>query len=573
MCRKSDENAYTVSMHLSVRTLLALPELQAADPELLAGAEGLDAAVRWVHVSEQAGASVLLQGGEFVLSTGQAFDGGSPLDADAVAAHLRGFREAGAAGIAFEILGDRPATAALLRGVAGAAGLPVVLLRRRIRFVGVTETVHRMIVADQVRQLEASRRVHEAFTALSVENAGAGEIVAAAAELAGRPVLFESPDGTVLHAGEGAGVFAADRARHRAGAATEDMLTAPVAGAGQDWGRLTAPGTPPDDAAAAMVLQRAAQALAIHHMAERDQREVARQAEAVLVNELRQPGTLTEEQALDRAAAMGLDAGVAYVPVVLALDAGRGGPLEAQRRGRLVMDALARVVSAARASALVARLHSDQVGLLLALPARQLEDPLLARVCAGLARTDLDGSGGSGQGSGAGQAGGAGRAGEGPGVGHWWTVGVGRTQASLLDAALGLDEAGHIAQGAASLPAAERAQRPYHRSADVRLRGLLAVLREDPRVRAFAESELADLTPAELGLLERFLAAGGNKTALARGELVSRPALYARLDRLERRLGVPLNDAESRASLHVAVLVSRLGSHPSSPPGAQAGAR
>ncbi|MET1034926.1 MAG: PucR family transcriptional regulator [Arthrobacter sp.] len=541
-------------MHLSVRTLLALPELQAADPELLAGAEGLDAPVRWVHVSEQAGASVLLQGGEFVLSTGQAFDGGAPLGADAVAAHLRGFREAGAAGIAFEILADRPATAALLRGVAEAAGLPVVLLRRRIRFVGVTETVHRMIVADQVRQLEDTRRVHEAFTALSVENAGAQEIVAAAAGLAGRTVLFESPDGTVLHAGtglhagegphagEGSGALAADWARRRAGTAAEDTLTAPVAGAGQDWGRLAAPGTPPGDAAAAMVLQRAAQALAIHRMAERDQREVARQAEAVLVNELRQPGTLTEEQALDRAAAMGFDAGVAYVPVVLALDAGRGGPLDAQRRGRLVMDALARVVSAARASALVARLHADQVGLLLALPARQLEDPLLARVCAGLARTALD-AGGAGQ----------------PGTAPWWTVGVGRVQASLLDAALGLDEAGHVAQGAASLPPAERARRPYHRSADVRLRGLLAVLREDPRVRAFADSELAGLTPAELGLLERFLAAGGNKAALARGELVSRPALYARLDRLERRLGVPLDDAESRASLHVAVLVWRLG--------------
>lgn len=544
-------------MHLSVRALLSLPEIQAADPELLAGAGGLDAPVRWVHVSEQAGASVLLQGGEFVLSTGQALDSGTQLGAAAVTLHLRGFREAGAAGIAFEILGDRPATAALLRRVAEAAGLPVVLLRRRIRFVGVTETVHRMIVADQVRQLEASRRVHEAFTALSVENAGAGEIVAAAAGLAGRPVLFESLDGTVLHAGEDAGTLAGGWANRRVRTATEDTLTAPVAGAGQDWGRLVAPGTPPDDDAAVMVLQRAAQALAIHHMAERDQREVARQAEAVLVSELRQPGTLTEEQALDRAAAMGLDGGVAYVPMVLALDAGRGGPLEAQRRGRLVMDALTRVVSAARASALVARLHADQVGLLLALPARQLEDPLLARLCAGMARTTLDGSGDPGQAAGGGSAD---RSKEGPGIGHWWTVGVGRTQTSLLDAALGLDEAGHIAQGAASLPAADRSRRPYHRSADVRLRGLLAVLREDPRVRAFADSELASLSPAEVGLLERFLAAGGNKAALAREELVSRPALYARLERLERRLGVPLDAAESRTSLHVAVLVARLSS-------------
>jgi purine catabolism regulator len=36
---------------------------------------------------------------------------------------------------------------------------------------------------------------------------------------------------------------------------------------------------------------------------------------------------------------------------------------------------------------------------------------------------------------------------------------------------------------------------------------------------------------------------------------MSRPTLYARLAAIERLLGVDLNDAESRTSLHVAMMV------------------
>ncbi|MGJ9402112.1 PucR family transcriptional regulator [Arthrobacter sp. KK5.5] len=537
-------------MELTVRSLLALPELRAADPELLSGAGGLDAPVRWVHVSEQPGASGLLQGGEFVLSTGQMFDAGRPLGAKAMAAHLLGFKAAGAAGIAFEILGEREATAERLRRVADSAGLPVVLLRRRVRFVAVTETVHRMIVADQLRQLEAAHRVHEAFTALSVENAGVEPIVATAARLAGVPVVFDARDGSRTRSGPGSEALAAAWRNRAADGGDAGFLTAPVAGAGQDWGRLAAPDAARDSPEASMVLERAAQALAIHHMAERDQRELARRAEAVLVGELRQPGALTEEQALDRAAGLGFAPGVAYVPVVLNIDAGPGGPVATQRRGRILLDAVARALAASRASALVAGIRSDQIGLLLALPARQLEDPLLARLCSGLSR--IAGSGGGGV---------PGADADGAGAdGGWWTVGAGRTQGSLIDAALALEEAGHVAEGAASLPAAERGRRPYHRSADVRLRGLLSVLRDDPRVRGFAETELAGLAAPDLELLGRFLGVSGNRAALARQQLVSRPALYARLDRLERRLGVPLDEAESRASLHVALLITQLAS-------------
>ena len=98
-------------------------------------------------------------------------------------------------------------------------------------------------------------------------------------------------------------------------------------------------------------------------------------------------------------------------------------------------------------------------------------------------------------------------------------------------------------------------------------RELSALIRtlKDPRVQQFVESELHGILQAEargedghLELLGHFLESGGNKTALARTSYLSRPTLYARLSRLEDLLGVNLDDAESRTSLHVALLVHRL---------------
>ena len=144
-----------------------------------------------------------------------------------------------------------------------------------------------------------------------------------------------------------------------------------------------------------------------------------------------------------------------------------------------------------------------------------------------------------------------------------WAVGVGRGRPDLLAAAAGLDEAAHVAESAAGLGSAPGlGGRRFYRSADVRLRGLLSMLRDDPRAAAFADAELAPISQdAEaLDLLLRYLESGGNKALLARNGYLSRPTLYAKLARLQEKLGVPLDDAESRTSLHVALLLHRLRS-------------
>jgi PucR family transcriptional regulator, purine catabolism regulatory protein len=101
---------------------------------------------------------------------------------------------------------------------------------------------------------------------------------------------------------------------------------------------------------------------------------------------------------------------------------------------------------------------------------------------------------------------------------------------------------------------------------DQRLRGLLYQLRDDPRVRAFADRELGPLVTYDarhgtrlMADLAAFLESGGNKALAASRAHMARPTFYQRLRLIEDVLGVSLADPESRASLHVALLALQAG--------------
>lgn len=135
------------------------------------------------------------------------------------------------------------------------------------------------------------------------------------------------------------------------------------------------------------------------------------------------------------------------------------------------------------------------------------------------------------------------------------SAGAGAEADTLLEAGRDLEHAVQVADIVATMSVRDR---PFYRFADVRLRGLVSALRDDPRLRAFAESELGTLTDEgasdDLEFLELFLREGGNKSAIAHALGLSRPSVYARVKRVESALGVSLEDAESRTSLHTAVL-------------------
>ncbi len=174
-------------MRPTVRSVLASPGLRGGAPEVLSGAGRLDSPVRWVHVGEVRDVAGLLQGGELILSTGLAMAGPA---GDAVA-YLEDLVTAGAAGLVVELGARFPEVPRAVVERARRTGFPLVVLHSRVRFVEVTEEVHRSIVAEQLEQVEFARAVHEEFTRLSLEGADPSTIVASTAARCGSSVVLE----------------------------------------------------------------------------------------------------------------------------------------------------------------------------------------------------------------------------------------------------------------------------------------------------------------------------------------------------------------------------------------------
>jgi purine catabolism regulator len=75
--------------------------------------------------------------------------------------------------------------------LAESLNVALVALHREIKFVEVTELVHRRIVAEQFDAVAFDRRVHATFTDLSMKRVSASGIVEAAARMLNEPVVLE----------------------------------------------------------------------------------------------------------------------------------------------------------------------------------------------------------------------------------------------------------------------------------------------------------------------------------------------------------------------------------------------
>jgi purine catabolism regulator len=110
--------------------------------------------VRWVHVSDSAGVARLLDGGELLLSTGQ----GWPADPAELGAFIGRLAAAGLACLVLELGTHYRYVPAVVIDAARAQGLALVALHNEVKFVQLTEAVHRRIIADQSAALQAATR-------------------------------------------------------------------------------------------------------------------------------------------------------------------------------------------------------------------------------------------------------------------------------------------------------------------------------------------------------------------------------------------------------------------------------
>ncbi len=543
----------------TVADLLDLDVIRRGSPRVVTGPDGLGAQVRWVHVLELADAAHLLRGGELVLTTGVAL----PTEPVLLARYAAELAAAGVSALAVELgrryVGTLPAA---LVGSAADSGLTLIAFEHEVAFVEITEAVHARIIDAQLAELRASERMHEVFTELSVAGATPDEIVRQAAILAGQPVILADLSHRVLACEPGradparllAGFARRSRALRASGRTAYDeasgWLYTPVGARGEDWGRvILACDRPPRDADTVLI-ERAATTLALGRLLTRHAESLDRQAHRTLITGIISQALADPAEAAVRARALGVPVdGRQLIAMVLRLrdpagvSPGSGsGALGVSAHARVldVADAAAAACRAERIPSLVGTLDDARAGAMLSVSPRADADRVLASLAARLG-SDWDGL----------------------------IIGVGTAVGSIRDVRRSFLEATQVADVAAERPdgwnlvgpgsGAGPGRPPLYRLADLRLRGLVHLLRDDPRVQTFVERELGPLLSAEpdtalLSVLAAYLAAGGNKAAAAKRAHLARPTFYERLRRIERILGTDLDAAESRTSLHVALL-------------------
>src|ERR687890_1346354 len=131
---------------LSLATILDLPVVRRALPEVVTGDGALEREIRWAHVIEMPEPDDLLKGGELVLTTGL----GAGTRAEGQRAWIDSVLSQGAAAVAVE-LGTtwREQLPAPVVEACAAAGVPLVAFRRAVRFVEITEAVHAAVLHHQ----------------------------------------------------------------------------------------------------------------------------------------------------------------------------------------------------------------------------------------------------------------------------------------------------------------------------------------------------------------------------------------------------------------------------------------
>jgi purine catabolism regulator len=532
----------------TVAEVLVLPAVRDGGPVVRAGADALDQQVRWAHAAEVADVARLLRGGELLLTTGVLL----PQDDAGLAAYVEGLADAGVAGVMVEVGRRFDRLPDSMVSVADRRGLVLVELEREVRFAAITEQVHARIVDAQLAELRLSDEVHAAFTELTVEGAPPTEIVRQVARMAGRPVVLENLAHQVLAVDPGGRDLASvldgweDRSRavrvpERTGFdATSGWLLTVVGARGQDWGRLVLLTDGPPSARDSMLLERGAATVALSRLVERDRESLERQSHRTLLTGLIS-GSVPLAETVARSQALGVPLeGRALVAVLVRLESGPVGPaLEAQERLRDFAESVSAAVRDVRAAALVGGVDDATVGVLLSLPPREDVDRALERLATALGKRATTG-----------------RA---PVGADEWVMAVGSVVAAVRDLRRAFLEAAQVADAAPS--GEEGGARPYYRLPDVRLRGLLHLLRDDDRLQTFVERELGPLLAHDaqsssdlVGVLRIYLSTGRNKSAAADAAHMSRPSFYERLHRIERVLAVDLDSVESCLSLHVALL-------------------
>ncbi len=531
---------------LSVAEILKLEVLRSADAVVVAGEQGLNRPVRWVHVSELPDIAHLLSGGELLLTTGM----GIARDPGAQRRFIRELADAGCAGVVIELLRTYREPPHALVQEAERHGLPLIGLRREARFVEITERVHVAIINEQYGLLVKADGIAREFTGLALQGTTLRAVLERLSRVVENPVVLEDGAHQIVdYAAHGLAVEEVLEGweRHsRSGhddstAAVHETPTAPGCAwiaiwlREELWGRLHVlqMGRQLDEIDR-LALDRAAAAVGIALLSERDAAHVADDARRSLISDVISGHIGSPEELGHRARALGAEMNgkqlAALVIGFASIDGNGGAHRDRGRLGIAALEEIRRSVRNARAT-VVPAVVGNQVFAIIGLKEEDDDEQALLAIakaaCAACEREAPD------------------------------VVTVAGVSRSFEPGAVRrvFEEADEALRYGLRLGVGGT-----YRYADLGIHHLLVRLRGGPELAGFVESELRPLldhdarsaTPL-LPTLRAYLAAGGNKSAAARQLFIERRTLYRRLRRISDLLAIADDDHQRWLRLAVAV--------------------
>lgn len=486
---------------LSVAEVVDAPAMRRGAPEIVVGGAALDAAVRWVHVSDSPGVARLLDGGELLLTTGAGWPD-DPRQLREFASRLSGV---GVAGIVLELGPRQPSVPDAVADVCAREGIALIALTREVKFVAVTEAVHHALIAAQTAALRERQHLHELFTALSLQGAPADVIVTETARAIDAPVLLENLAGELI----AAEYLGEPVPRTLARRSTAERV--PVAARGSRWGTLLALPGPESAAGRLTALEQGATALAFGCIADGGDAEWSLLAQRTVIDDLLGARFADAADIDARLRAGGFEVRGRRCHGIVA-------------RGSRSIGELAYRARQAGFAVVAARAGEDDVALLSAPPSIELDDATALRI-AGAERAVFLGP--------------------------------------PADDVLGLLASLRAARDLADSDRADEGAR-VRRVGDRPLERLVATLRDDHRLHEHSRRMLAPLVRYDeehrgdlLDVLGALLAHPGNRSAAASASHLSRSVFYQRLGLIGDLLGADLDDGETLAALHLALLARR----------------
>lgn len=529
---RSHLTAVRGTRRVTIADVLRLPVALDGHPEIIVGEELVDRPVRWVRVVELAYAEGPVASGDLVLASGP----GLPGSAEEISQYVDELADQEIAGIVVGLARRFASVPPAMVRACKRRRLPLVVLTRDSDLARIADAARSAIDGGHVQLLEMTVAAHERFTELALADAPVEEIVTAVSALSGAQVVFANLLQQALALDARGGSTEALLARWELeqfrpgvifGVQTDPngcMITAPVTVRGRQRGRLTLFTQEEPSPWQLMVAERGAAALAIRLGHESDDTLHANARRTVLSDIIR--GRFTSAEAMHaRSSALGHPTrGREMLPVAVIW--------EDDNIGGVLRQALADT----RLDGIVGDIGDRRWGVLL-LRTTEVEGHLagyIARVKALCAQR---------------------------GLGHP-PLSRGPVVTDITDIPRAFAEALEVAT-VAELGAFPASRNACYSIGDVQLRGLLCMMRDDPRVQSFAARTLGPLLVRDsrdgsdfIHTLAVYLRLRGNKSLAAQELGVSRPTLYERLARIQRLLQVDLADPETSASLLAAIMVA-----------------